>query len=144
MTSKVKRILLLTLLPILIAMAIGYYFYNRGPVDISDSKGIPVDAATLYQDYLQDTASASIKYGSKVLEVTGTLQEARKTSQGEYIILLQTGTEGAFINCSLEGKAVDPALTGKITVKGICDGLLMDQDLGIPGDVILKRAVLKK
>jgi hypothetical protein len=143
MNPKTKKVILLTLISLLIAAAVASYFYNKGPVDVSDEKGIAVEAAVLYQEYINDTAIAGSKYGGKIVEVSGEIQEVRKTSEQERVVLLKSGVEGAYINCSMQaGNEVLPE-SGKVVIKGICDGILLDDDLGIPGDVIVKRSVIK-
>jgi hypothetical protein len=144
MTAQSKKIFLLTLIPLLIAAAVAYYFYNKGPVDVSDEKGIAVDAAALYQEYMNDTAVAGSKYGSKVIEVRGAIQEVIKIDERETVIKLKSGVDGAFINCSMEPSGEKFPDSGNVVIKGICVGIQMDDDMGIPGDVIVNRSVLIK
>ena len=58
--------------------------------------------------------------------------------------MLKTAADGAFINCTMEGKIENINAGNKIVIKGICTGYNFDADMGIPGDVILTRCYLIK
>ena len=146
MSSKVKKILLGSLLFVIILIASSAFFlYNKGPVDIKNSKGITVLATDLYTLYSSDSLQAGKKYNDQVLVVHGEVQEVSLNSQQQKIILLKTETPEAFINCTLEepGENINP--TDKISIKGICSGIGQGYpDMGISGDVYLTRCFISK
>lgn len=144
MAANKKKLLLLLLVPVLIAFLVGYYMYNKGPVDVGGVKGVPVEATVLYSTYINDTAAARLNYTGKVLEVSGVVSgTSPKDAPGEKQVMLKTAIEGVSINCSLaDSLSVLPDAGSTVTIKGICVGIQGDPDLGIMGDVYLSRCVM--
>lgn len=146
MTRKTKKIILLsTLAAILAVAAIGYYFYNKGPLDVKGANGKKVSATELYKTFGTDSLSAKKQFLEKILEVSGTVTQVSQNQQNQAIVLLKTGVDGASVNCTLEGP-VDGVKEGDtIYIKGICSGMGEgDADMGIAGDVYLIRCYLVK
>lgn len=141
MKQKTKKILLISFLGVMITgISAGFYLYNKGPLDVKASKGIPVVANELYAVYSSDSAKANNRFTSKILVVKGEISEVSVNSNQQKIILLKTGIPGAYVNCTLEGPIKNTDKPGIITIKGICSGIGQgDADLGIMGDVYLTR-----
>lgn len=139
--KKSTRTFLLIILALLITGGgIGYYLYNKGPVDVQDSNSIKVTAIALYDSYTKDSAVAQKNYTGKILEVSGEVHEASLNQQQKQVILLENGSDGSYINCTMEEPAQKIKATDKVTIKGICSGIGEgDADLGIKGDVYLTR-----
>ena len=146
MNRNLKKAIIIGILATgLAAAGIGYYLYNKGPVNVASSSGIPVTSDALYSAYLADTTTAQKNYSGKILEVTGEIKEISLNQQNEQVILVKTGTEGGHINCTMENNHANLTIGQKVTVKGICSGMgAGDPDLGIMGDVYLTRSVLSK
>ncbi|HMJ46345.1 MAG TPA: hypothetical protein VK498_03405 [Ferruginibacter sp.] len=145
MGRKVKQFLVVLLLLVVVAAGIGYYAYNKGPLDIQHSKSIKATATELYTLYSTDSVSAQKNYSGKIIEVTGFVTEVSQNLQNEKIILLQTSTPGAYINCTMEGLAGEIKPNETIVLKGLCSGMGQgDPDLGIKGDVYLTRCFIIK
>lgn len=140
MTARKKNIIFLFSAIITIAAASGFYFYNKGPVNISNADAIKINATALYQVFLKDSVQAKKNYADKILQVSGTIKQVSKNQQNQVIVMLQTNEAGAFINCTLEDDAAGLAENKAVSLKGICTGMGMgDADLGILGDVYLLR-----
>jgi hypothetical protein len=140
LSSQKKYIILAVLAVAIIACVTGFYFYNKGPVNVQSSKAIKINAAALYQIFLADSLQAKKNYADKVLEVSGTIKKVSKNQQNQVIVMLQTNEAGAFINCTLEEDKAGLVENKPVTLKGICTGMGMgDADLGILGDVYLIR-----
>lgn len=151
MASKTKKTVLFSILGlVLIAAVIGYNLYNKKHFSVeSAAPAAEITAADLHQTFATDTTAAKNKFigdeaNHKVIQVTGEVSEIKKDQQGNTIILLKTNTDGAFVNCTLEGKTDNAAAGSKIVVKGICSGYNYDAEMGIPGDVILTRCFIIK
>lgn len=146
MTKKVRNnILLIILLLILSGAAIGFYFYNKGPVDVQDSSAIKVNAVELYDAYIKDSATAQKKYTGKILEVSGDVHDVSLNQQQKKIVLLDNGSDGSYINCTMEDSTANIHASDKVKIKGICSGIGEgDTDLGIKGDVYLTRCYIVK
>jgi hypothetical protein len=140
-----NSILLIVLLLILSGAGIGFYLYNKGPLDVHDSSAIKVSALQLYDAYIKDSAAAQKKYTDKILEVSGEVHDISLNQQQKKIILLDNGSDGAYINCTMEENAENIHATDVIKIKGICSGIGEgDADLGIKGDVYLTRCYIVK
>jgi len=145
MASKKKLIVTLLVIVLIGAAGTGYYLYNKPGVSVEDASGEKVVAAALYQTFIKDTASAKANYTNKILEVSGLVTQVSQNPQQQHIILLKTGTEGASVNCTLEGPPGDIGTGRQISIKGICNGIGEgDADLGLPGDVYLVRCYILK
>ncbi len=151
MTGKTKKIILLSIAVMVFSAAlISYTLYNKKHFSVEGS--IPaaiITAAALHQTFSTDSAIAKGKFigdetNKKVIQVAGAVTAVQKDQQGNIVILLKTGTDGAFINCTMEGKIENINAGNSITLKGICSGYNFDADMGIPGDVILVRCFLTK
>lgn len=141
MAGNKKKLILLLILPILIAVSIGTCMWNKGPVNVTRKKGVAVDPVALYDLYIKDSASANLKFTDKILEISGVVSGISVPYPGDRHVLLKTGMEGASINCALaDSTGPLPAVGSSIVIKGICSGIQSgDPDLGIMGDVILSR-----
>ncbi len=151
MSRKTKRYILLTVLVIiLVGASVGYYFYNKKHFSVQESTPVAeITAAALHQTFVSDSSLAKNKFigdeiNHKVIKVDGDIADIKKDQQGNTIVLLKTGTDGAFINCTLEGRSESINTGSKIAIKGICTGYNFDADMGIPGDVILTRCFIIK
>jgi hypothetical protein len=146
MTSSRKKNIILLIAVLLIAGAsTGYYFYNKGPVNIKNATAKKTTATVLYSAFLSDSAAAQKNYSGKILSVTGIVSSVNNNQQGLPVILLETGNGSGFINCTLEEKsAVSIKEKQPITIKGICSGLgLADEELGLQPDLYLERCIIQ-
>jgi hypothetical protein len=145
LSVRKKNIVLFIAAIIIIAGAIGFYLFNKGPVNVKNAPAAKVDAAALYQAFLKDSVQARQTYTNNILEVTGMVTKVSKNQQNQVIVMLQTNEGGAYINCTMEEEAVSLAENKQAVLKGICTGMGMgDPDLGILGDVYLLRCYKNK
>ncbi len=140
-----KKMIVPLLLLALCGAGIGFYFFNKGPVDVKHSRGIEVTAEDLYKQYDTDSSGANKKYSGKILQVSGEITDISTNADNIKIITLKTGSSSASINCTMEELTETPKASEKINVKGICSGIGQgDADLGLKGDVYLSRCFLVK
>lgn len=140
MSSKAKKIIPVLIVLIAAAMLTGYLLWNKPHTNVQSAEAVYADAPALYTAFVADSAAANSKYVDKVLEVNGTVQKVFKNQEQQTVLSLQTATEGAYINCTMEQKGVLVKEGSKVKIKGICNGLGQgDAELGILGDVYLIR-----
>jgi hypothetical protein len=122
---------------------IAFNMYNKGPVDVAQSKAIEVDPVQLYNAYITDSVAAHKNYDGKIVILTGEVSGISENTQKQQVILIKTSATGGNINCTMD-KAVPNVVAGrKLTVKGMCSGIGQgDADLGISGDVYLTRTIV--
>jgi pectate lyase len=145
MTTKKKIILLAVIVLVLVAVMVGYYFYTKGPIDVKGASGKKISAIELYKTFSTDSLSAKKQFLEKILEVSGTVVQVSQNQQNQAIVLLKTTTEGASVNCTLEGATNAVKEGDNISIKGICSGMGEgDVDMGITGDVYLIRCYMVK
>jgi archaellum component FlaF (FlaF/FlaG flagellin family) len=140
MQGKTKKtIFIFITIAITIAAAIGYTMFNKKHFNVQNATpAAQISAIELHQIFTTDSALAKNKF---IGDVTNSIN---KDLQGNTIILLKTSTNGAFINCTMEGEIAAETIGSKIIVKGICTGYNFDADMGIPGDVIVTRCFITK
>jgi hypothetical protein len=145
MRIKKKTILLLFFVLLAAAAGTGYYLYNKPAVNIEDADAPSVLATDLYRSFITDTATAKKIYTNKILRVTGTVSQLTKNQQQQQLVMLNSGVDGAAVNCTLEGPAMNLQAGEGVSLQGICNGIGEgDPDLGIMGDVYLVRCYLVK
>lgn len=151
MTSKTKKTILVSVLGLaLVAAFIGYKLYNKKHFSVeSATPAASVTAADLHNTFATDSSAAKSKFigdesNQKVIEVNGEVADITTDQLKHTVLKLKTATDGAFINCEMEGAAGSVKAGDKITLKGICNGYLFEADLGIPGDVNFNRCYLIK
>ncbi|MBS1511106.1 MAG: hypothetical protein JST86_09710 [Bacteroidetes bacterium] len=149
MAAKSRKIILNTLLGIVVCAGVtGYFLWNKKHFSVAGSTPVVViTAAELHQSFSKDSLYAKTQFvgdesNQKVIQVNGEVSSVKKDVAGTTIILLKTATDGAFINCSMEGKAENINTGTKIVVKGICTGYNFDAEMGIPGDVLMTRCYI--
>ncbi len=139
-----RNIILFIVLMIIAAAFTGYYFYNKGPVDIQQASAQKADAASLYNEFVTDSISAQKKYSGKILLVSGNVADLSVNQQGQSIVLLKTSNGKGFINCTLQEKATSISKDQSIQIKGSCSGLgEADEDLGLQPDLYLERCIIQ-
>lgn len=144
-SMKAKKVSFIIFILLAMVALIGYYLYNKGPVNVKDANAIKVDAIELYNDFIKDSVIAQQKYSGKILSVAARVSSSTVNQQNETLILLSTDVAAAFINCTMEEKEIKVAPGQQVIIKGICSGIGQgDADLGIAGDVYLSRCYLIK
>jgi tRNA_anti-like len=151
MTSKTKKTILVSILGLaLIAVFIGYKLYNKKHFSVENARpAASLSAADLHNTFVTDSLTAKTTFigdeaNQKVIEVTGEISSIIAGVEKHSVVKLKTATDGAFINCEMEGAADGFKAGDTITLKGICNGYLFEADLGIPGDVNMNRCIIIK
>ncbi|MEI8060183.1 MAG: hypothetical protein WCG67_08500 [Ferruginibacter sp.] len=149
MASKTKKTVLFSILGMLLVAAfIGYTKYNKKHFSVTNATpSAKISATELHKTFSSNTTLASNEFigdevNHKVIQVTGEVNEIKKDQQGSTILLLKTGIDGAYINCTLELLPKSISIGKTVTIKGICTGYNYDAEMGIPGDVILTRCLI--
>ena len=122
-----KTLLILTVL----GVGLAFFNYHRPPKNLAKIKSdFTMDANNLFSDFEKDELLANDKYLDKVIEVSGTVKEV--TIENDKIISISLESEdGMFgIICQLDEHTQHPRTHfkegEKVTLKGICTGMLMD------------------
>lgn len=138
-----KKILFSVLGIVLVGAIIASYLYNKEGPDIENAPALKIAATDLYEIFSKDSIAANNMYQEKILEVSGEVSQVAQNQQNQSVILLKTSTDGASLNCTLEGASRNVKKADKISIKGICKGLGQgDEDLGIAPDVYLIRGYI--
>lgn len=145
MDNKKKYLLLFVTVIAMVAVTLGYFLYNKPAMDVENTMGQKVEATALYEKFTEDSTVAKKKYSNQILEVSGMVTLVSKNQQLQPVVMLKTNTEGAAVNCTLEGPAGDIKAGHTVGIRGICNGMGEgDAELGIMGDVYLVRCYLIK
>jgi uncharacterized protein (UPF0333 family) len=114
---------------ILAAIAVGYvwfFIWNKPQSNVAQAKGIPVEAALLFQSYSTNEQQANATYLEKIVEVKGEVKTVSANAEGFMVVLLKANDPMFGINCTLEQKDVVIKEGETVTLKGICTGYLTD------------------
>ena len=127
---KTKILLYILLSAAVSTLGVGAWMYNKPHRTVGNGEAdIKVSAAELMKAFSRDESAANSLYAGKVLEVEGVLGEII-SDEPAMILMLGEDSVASGISCYLRQNATDrsSALTvgRKVTVKGICNGMLMD------------------
>ena len=99
---------------------------------VSDYK---IQATELYAEFNADEGAANKKYIGKTIEVSGQVLNTHRDQQNALVIIMDAGNAMGSILCTLEKDPPSiPEKGQSVTIKGQCNGLLMD--------VVLNKCVL--
>ena len=126
-----KKLLGIGLLLALIGLGTGYFIYNKPHQNMDKAKAeLALDAKALFTAFETDESGANEKYLDKVIEVTGTVKEMSTDDTGNISITLETGSDMFGVICQMdnltEHEKTDFQPGEKVTLKGICTGMLME------------------
>lgn len=134
MTSKKKYIVVGFIVIIAAGAAYGYREYTRKPVDLNNVTAVAkMSAANLVAEFNENENAANNKYLGKIIEVTGPVAEVN--NEQDTVINISLGSNEALhkVSCRLDSRHFNEAKKygegNIITVKGTCDGFLMDVEL---------------
>lgn len=121
-----------------ILAAVGLMIYNKPHRDVKTAPpAFTMTAAQLVDEFLQDEARANATYAGKVIQVNGKLKDIVRNDSTSILLLGDTSLFMS-VSCYLQSDKRmegDGLTRGEIvTVKGICNGMLMD--------VVLDKAIL--
>lgn len=117
-----NKVLLLISLLILVALAVGFYLWNKPPETVEDKEGINTTAVSIISAFEQNEQAANKKYLSQVLSVQGTVAEITN-DQDNAVVLLLSGTDPLNgVQCTMKEKNITVKIGSSITIKGFCSG----------------------
>jgi tRNA_anti-like len=107
----------------------GLYFYNLKPKDLNNVKPDFTFTAEDFQKAFEEIEkAASAKYINKIIELKGEIVSFKQGENNSFNISLKTGNELSLIICTFPSIPDSTGLKagGKITIRGVCSGFLMD------------------
>lgn len=130
---KIKYAIILVLVVIVVGAGIGLKMFFKPHADINKLKAeFKVEATQLMDEFQKEENASTIKYGEKVLEISGKLIAKNKLPNGTDLLVLEDEMQG--ISCQLDSvwssanqsviQALEPG--NPVTIKGICKGYLME------------------
>ena len=125
--SKGFKIFLFIILVIIIGGGIAvYYMWNKPERNIANEKGIEITAVQLVNEFQENELEANKKYLDKVIQVTGNINAVGDNQEGMTTLTLSSDDAFTGVFCMLKEKAAGLKVGDKITIKGICSGMLTD------------------
>ena len=130
---KIRYILIIVLTVIIVGAGIGLKMFFKPHADVNRMKvDFKVEAASLIDEFQKKEDAATAKYSEKVLEISGKLASKNHLPNGTTLLVLEDEMQG--ISCQLDSNWVtanQPIIQSlqvgsPITVKGICQGYLME------------------
>lgn len=123
-----KKILIILSLGLVIALAVGYYQWNKPKRTAADEKPVAsLTADDLFMAYAENETASNAAYLNKVVEVSGTIISTETDPTGATVAYLETSDLLGTVSCTFVPDNTLVITTGEqITVKGICTGMLTD------------------
>jgi hypothetical protein len=136
-----KKIILITIATAVVVAIVGFLLYNKPHRDTaSATSDFIVEAPALLQEFTHDEAAANQKYLDKVVAVKGKVKSIATDAEGNINLTLDAADEMAGVICTIPkadaAGAANVKEGDKVTMKGVCTGVLMD--------VVLIRCVVEK
>lgn len=125
---KIKRIILTVIIVFTLGgMATGYYFYNKKvPTLHNVHADYELTANELYDAFDADENAAMSKYGDKVINVKGVVASMKTTDSTSNITIHADNAILGGINCSFNTVLEEMKEGDSVSIKGRCQGILMD------------------
>ncbi|MBK5286523.1 MAG: hypothetical protein JJE25_14080 [Bacteroidia bacterium] len=125
-----KKLIIITSVLTLAAVAYGFYLYNKPHQSIAKEKAAySLSAEQLYSQFDSNEEGANKTYLGKVIAVDGRIEQFTRDEKGNMNIYLATGGMNV-VSCQMESKSMKQTASllpgDKVTLKGICTGMLMD------------------
>ena len=124
-----KKIALVLLVAATAGIVVGVYLYNKPVPSLENEQAAyTLSAGSLYAAFEADENASNAKYLGQVLEVTGVVQSTSSDEHGVMTVNLETGNLSQ-VSCQMasgERALASLAPNQKVTVKGVCSGMLMD------------------
>jgi len=114
---------------VLVAMgAVVAYWYGwyKPKRSVENESGITVSAQQLVAEYQANDASSNTKYLNKTLQVSGTVTSIGTNQENKPTITLASDDAFAGVFCTMKSNEKPVAVGSKVTVKGICSGMMSD------------------
>lgn len=106
------------------------YLFNKPHRDIKAEKAELVSAVELYKQYSENEESANKRWLDKTLQVNGLIKEKTNNQSEIPVLMLDTEDPMGNISCTVDISQKDKAdklkVGEKVTVKGLCTGMLAD------------------
>ena len=138
MNNKSIKILIGLILLISIVLLYALNLYNKPHLDVEKSNAdIVISIQNLLADYKNDENFSNNKYVDQIIQIKGEISDIT-IENGNSVIIFKDSTSGSSVMCHMSPeenlKVLKLKKDGKITIKGICTGYLLD--------VIMIRCVL--
>ena len=126
-----KKLLILGAVFIIGAVSIGLMQYYKPHPDILKAKAdYQLSAKALYDAFDLDEETANSRYLDKIIEVSGTVKSSSTDENGILSFTLNSGNELSGVICQMDHLTQHENLEfmpgSKVSLKGICTGMLMD------------------
>ena len=133
---KTKHILVIVAMLMIFAAGFAYWQYNKPHRDASSEKAaFSMTTSELYNAFEADENAAMIKYGSQLIEVTGTIKQSTAGDDSKTMILLASEHPLFGIKTMFQTPVINPPAVGEqVVIRGFCSG--------INGDVELTRSTI--
>ena len=131
---KVKYILTILATAIIIAGGYAYREYYRKPADLSDVQPqSKIGADSLVLSFENNETSANKLYLGKPIEIRGIIAEIKSQKYTVVNVMLGKKDDMHRVNCLIDVNHIIDVksynIGDKITIRGICNGYLMDVEL---------------
>ena len=125
-----KKIVIVVILGLVLALSLGFYLFNQKPMDTRSVKAtFELSADQLIKEFSDDEAAANKKYVDQVIIVSGNVGDI-KFNETEASVSLQSPDPMSGVTCSFysnEIKTVKNLIAGaSVKIKGKCTGKLSD------------------
>ena len=124
---KTKKILLILLIICFVFSGVGYYYYT---LKVPGLENIAVDfeltADELFNAFDQDESASLVIYEGKVIAVSGKIDRIKVNDSTSNITLYAENAMAGGINCSFNESLSNINKGDFVTIKGRCQGFLMD------------------
>lgn len=125
---KIKIIMITTLvIVVLLGLITANYYYNKKVPSLDSIEAeYTLTADELYNAFVEDENKAMSLYEGKVISVQGEVISIKESENGSNITLKAENAMLGGINCSFDGTKIKLSKGENASIKGRCQGFLMD------------------
>ena len=125
---SIKRIaLIVVLLATVAGLSTGYYLFNKKVPSLENTQAdFELTANELFDAFNDDELASMLKYEGKVIAVSGQVSSIKVSDSTSNVTLHADNALIGGINCSFNARVSDLKEGDEVTIKGRCQGILMD------------------
>jgi len=111
----------------LVGAGVGYYLFTKKVPSLENTKAdFALSSDELFDAFEEDESASLAKYEGKVIAVSGSVSRIKLTDSTSNITLFAENAMAGGINCSFNEVVSNIKKGDEVTIKGRCQGFLMD------------------
>lgn len=125
--KRSRIVLLLVIVAIFASVGAALYLFNKKVPGLENKKpDVVITADDLFNAFETDENEARLKFEDRIIQVSGEVLRIHENEDGFVIVLKAENSFTGGVNCSFSNIPEGVKAGQSVTIKGLCQGFLMD------------------